>query len=424
MVEQSPSKTASPRGRDKPSIAHRQKLGEVQADMLPRLHSGMAELDRVLGGGLVRGSVVLVGGEPGIGKSTLFLQALAGYSASGLATLYVTGEESAAQIALRGRRLLNDAAHEVEVLATTVLEDLDVAMRERLPDILVVDSVQTLGSIALDTSAGSVSQLREVTARVVEMAKTLGLSVYLIGHVTKDGALAGPKLLEHLVDTVLNFEGHRSHNYRMVRVQKNRFGAAGELAVYEMSAQGLAEVADPSAMFLAERSTDSVGAAIVPTAEGSRAMLMEVQALLAPAAYGAVRRIANGLDANRLAILLAVLDRKAGVQALDQDVFASVVGGARIEETALDLALCAALVSSLRNRPISQDVIIFGELGLTGEVRGVPRASQRLTAARQLGFSRAVIPKSTVESLGKEAPEGMELIGVNTLSDALDVLFT
>lgn len=401
----------------------RQRLGAIETDQAPRAKSGMPELDRVLGGGLVHGSVVLVGGEPGIGKSTLFLQALAGFCGQGLSTLYVSAEESAAQIALRGQRLMAETAANVEVLATTLLEDVERAVVERMPAVLVVDSVQTIHSDAVDSVVGSVTQLREVTARVVEMAKTRGVSVFLIGHVTKDGALAGPKLLEHLVDTVLSFEGHRSHNYRMIRAQKNRFGASGELAVYEMGAQGLVEVADPSAMFLAERSQDSVGAVIVPTAEGSRAMLMEVQALIVPAAYGSVRRIATGLDANRLAILLAVLERKAGIQVLDQDVFASVVGGARIEETALDLGLCAAVVSSLRNRPLVHDMVVFGEIGLTGELRSVPRAMQRLTAAYQLGFRRAIVPKNTVEALGAESGIGMELRGVRTLSEALDHFF-
>lgn len=401
----------------------RQKLGAVQTDLAPRSQSGLAELDRILGGGLVKGSVILVGGEPGIGKSTLFLQALAGYSNQGLSTLYVTAEESAAQLALRAGRLAGGAPTEVEILATTVLEDVDRAVSENLPAVLIVDSVQTLRSESLESMAGSVAQLREVTARLVDMAKTRDVSIFLIGHVTKDGALAGPKLLEHLVDTVLSFEGHRSHNYRMLRVLKNRFGAAGEMAVYEMSAQGLIEVPDPSALFLAERSQDSVGAVVVPTAEGSRPLLMEVQALLVPAAYGSVRRIANGLDANRLAILLAVLERKAGVQVLDQDVFASVVGGARIDETALDLGLCAAVVSSLRNRPLPHDTVVFGELGLTGELRGVPRPAQRLIAAQQQGFRRAILPMSTSQALAQDSSITMQLVGASTLLDALEQLF-
>lgn len=401
----------------------RQKLAAVQTHLASRFQSGLAELDRVLGAGLVKGSVVLVGGEPGIGKSTLFLQALAGYAQQGIATLYVTAEESAAQLALRAGRLTGGALPEVDVLATTVLEDVERAVAEDVPSVLIVDSVQTLRSEGMDSIAGSVTQLREVTARLVELAKTRDVSIFLIGHVTKDGALAGPKLLEHLVDTVLSFEGHRSHNYRMLRVLKNRFGAAGEMAVYEMSTQGLIEVTDPSALFLAERSKDSVGAVVVPTAEGSRPLLMEVQALLVPAAYGAVRRIANGLDANRLAILLAVLERKAGIQVLDQDVFASVVGGARIDETALDLGLCAALVSSLRNRPLPHDTVVFGEVGLTGELRGVPRAAQRLVSAQQQGFVRAILPMSTAQTLAQDSSMSIQLLGANTLVDAVAQLF-
>ena len=331
----------------------------------------------------------------------------------------MTGEESAAQIALRARRLESPGVNDVVVQATTDLEDVEAAIARDQPDVAVVDSIQTIRSGDLESAAGSVGQLREVTARLVDLAKRTGVAMFLIGHVTKDGAIAGPKLLEHLVDTVLSFEGDRTHAFRLVRTTKNRFGPAQEVAVFEMVREGLREVPDPSALFLAERPRAAAGSLVVPTAEGSRPLLVEVQALVAPAVYGAARRVATGLDGNRLAILLAVLERKADVHVLDRDVFASVAGGARVEEPALDLALAIAVVSSLRERAVAPDLVVFGEVGLAGEIRAVPRAAPRLAESRKMGFRRAIIPRGNAQRLTAEERDGIEVVEVGSLVDAL-----
>lgn len=400
------------------------RLSEVQPNPAQRRPTGIGELDRVLGGGLVGGGVVLVGGDPGIGKSTLLLQALGGLARAGHGTLYVTGEESGAQVALRAARLACEGLDRVEVLATTDLDHIEQAIAARNPAAVVVDSIQTMRCAELESAAGSVGQLREVTARLVDVAKARGVGLFLIGHVTKEGAIAGPKVLEHLVDTVLSFEGDATLSYRLVRTTKNRFGAAHEIGVFEMLREGLREVTDPSRLFLSERPQHAAGSLVVPTAQGQRPLLVEVQALVAPAAYGAARRVATGVDGNRLAILLAVLDRKAHVQVLDRDVFVSVVGGARVDEPAVDLALAAAITSSLRERAVPYDTVVFGEVGLTGEVRSVPRAAQRLAEAQKLGFKRAVLPESCLERLRPEERNGLELCGVRRLDDALRALFT
>ena len=399
-------------------------LSEVQPDAARRMPCGISELDRVLGGGPVAGGVVLVGGDPGIGKSTLLLQALAGLAERGERTLYVSGEESSAQVALRAERLISAAVKHVQVLATTELEDIEQALEQQAVGVVVVDSIQTMRTAALESAAGSVGQLREVTARLVDIAKQRGIALFLIGHVTKEGAIAGPKVLEHLVDTVLSFEGDSTLSYRLVRATKNRFGPAHELGVFEMRREGLAEVKDPSRLFLSERPAHASGSLVVPTAQGQRPLLVEVQALVAPAAYGSARRVATGLDPSRLAILLAVLDRKAHVQVLDQDVFVSVVGGARVDEPAVDLALCVAITSSLRDRPVPHDLVVFGEVGLTGEVRAVPRAAQRLQEAKKLGFTRAVMPEGCLEHLRPPERAGLKLEGVRDLGDALRCVFS
>jgi DNA repair protein RadA/Sms len=394
-------------------------LADIQLEDAPRMSTGLGELDRVLGGGVVRGAVILLGGDPGIGKSTLLMQALAGMAGSGRRVLYVTGEESASQVALRARRLR--MREDFAVLATTELEDALAALSGEPPAVAVIDSIQTMRAAELESSAGSVAQLREVTARLTEIAKSRDIALFLIGHVTKDGSLAGPKVLEHLVDTVLAFEGDPSHAYRIVRTTKNRFGAAQELGVFEMAREGLREVPNASALFIAERPTRAAGSVVVPVAQGSRPLLVEVQALVAPALYGAPRRVATGIDATRLAVLLAVLQRRAAVQVLDQDVFASAAGGAKVDEPAVDLALCAAVVSSLRNRAVPSDLVIFGEVGLTGEVRAVGRPGGRLAEAGKLGFKRAVMPKANVGQLEGEAE--VEVIGVGDLDQALAAIF-
>ena len=395
-------------------------LGEVRADDARRLPTGLEELDRVMGGGPVGGGVTLLAGDPGIGKSTLLMQALAGLAAQGHAVLYVTGEESASQVALRGQRLGGEAMSRVLVLPTTDLADVEACIASEKPLVVVIDSIQTLRSPDLDSAAGSVAQLREVAARLVEVAKTSGMALFLIGHVTKEGVIAGPKVLEHMVDTVLSFEGDRTHSFRLVRATKNRFGPAQEVGVFEMQRDGLREVPDPSALFLAERPASAAGSLVVPTAEGSRPLLVEVQALVAPAVYGAARRVASGLDASRLAILLAVLERKAAVHVLDLDVFASVAGGARVDERAIDLALAVAVVSSLRDRAVSPRLALFGEVGLAGEVRAVPRPGPRVVEARKLGFGTVIVPRGNAEHLSPDETRDVEVVPVQTLAEALE----
>jgi DNA repair protein RadA/Sms len=407
-----------------------QALSAVTAERVPRVSTALPELDRVLGGGLVRGGVVLIGGDPGIGKSTLLLQSLIGMAASGRRVLYASGEESAAQVALRARRLSSGVGKrgalgegDVQLLSTTELADVVAALAGAHYDAVVVDSIQTLRAGELQSAPGSVAQLREVSARLIELAKARDTPLWVIGHVTKDGALAGPKVLEHLVDVVLSFEGDPTHTYRLVRGQKNRFGATHEVAVFEMASEGLREVAEPSALFLSERPDRAPGSAVAATAEGSRPMLVEVQALVCPAQFGAPRRVATGLDHNRLAVLLAVLQRKASVHVIDQDVFASVAGGLRVDEPAVDLACCCAIVSALRERPLSPGVIAFGEVGLTGELRAVPRAALRVSEAKKLGFTRVVLPAGNAEALSKAEREGIELSPATRLDDALHALF-
>ncbi len=398
-------------------------LGDVESDSARRLPTGIGELDRVLGGGAVAGGVTLLGGDPGIGKSTLLMQALAALAAAGRTVVYATGEESASQVAMRGERIGGAGMRDVRILATTELDDVESALRDAHPHVAVIDSIQTVRSRDVESSAGSVTQLREVSARLIEIAKRDGIALFLIGHVTKEGALAGPKMLEHLVDTVLAFEGDRSHAFRIVRSTKNRFGPTHEMGVFEMVREGLREVPDPSALFLAERPEASAGSLVVPTAEGSRPLLVEVQALVAPAVYGAARRVASGVDANRLAILLAVIERKADIHVLDRDVFVSVAGGARVDERAMDLGLALAVVSSLRERAVDDRVAAFGEIGLAGEVRAVPRPGPRVSEAVKMGFSRVVLPRGNAERLTKSEKKGAELIPVSTLEQALEAVF-
>lgn len=397
-------------------------LADVAAVGARRLVTGIGELDRVLGGGIVAGGVTLLAGEPGIGKSTLLMQTLAALSEQDHRVLYVTGEESAAQVALRAHRIAGDALASVRVLATTEVEDVRAAVDEVSPAVVVVDSVQTMRA-AIDSTPGSVTHLRVVAEELVGLAKRGEIALFLVGHVTKDGAIAGPKVLEHLVDTVLSFEGDRATSFRIVRASKNRFGPAHEIGVFEMVREGLREVPEPSALFLAERPAGASGSVVVPTAEGTRPLLVEVQALVAPALYGGARRVVSGLDANRLAILLAVLDRRAGIHVLDQDVFASIAGGARVDERALDLGLAIAVVSSFRNTPVPPDFAVLGEVGLAGEVRAVPRPQPRLAEVRKLGFARVILPALTVETLLPHEKSGLKLFGVKSVDEALQVAF-
>jgi DNA repair protein RadA/Sms len=396
----------------------------VGADQAARVTTGIGELDRVLGGGAVLGGVTLVGGDPGVGKSTLLMQALAGLARKGHRALYISGEESAGQTAARARRL-GAMVDELLVLAENDLDAIERALSEVKPTAIVVDSVQTMRSGSLESSAGTVSQLREVAARMVEKSKRDRIATFLVGHVTKDGLLAGPKVLEHLVDTVLAFEGERGHAFRALRTQKNRFGSATEVGVFEMTPDGMREVPNPSALFLAERPRGASGSVIAATCEGSRPMLVEVQALVGPFAVGSARRTANGIDGARLAMILAVLERKSGLSLAGADVFLNVAGGVRVDEPAIDLPVALAVASSLRDRPVPEDVIAFGEVGLAGEVRGVARAQARLSEAAQMGFRRALVPASAAEDFGASAKgangafASLSVMGVRSLSEAL-----
>jgi len=393
------------------------RLSDVDLADQPRLATGSDEFDRVLGGGLVPGSVVLVGGDPGIGKSTLLLQTLCRMGAQHKA-LYVTGEESPQQVALRARRLglVGDG---LRLLAETDVETIcDLAVREA-PPVLVVDSIQTLRVADASGAPGGVTQIRESAAWLTRYAKQSGCAIFLVGHVTKSGEVAGPRVLEHIVDTVLYLEGRNDDRYRMLRATKNRFGAVNELGVFAMTEQGMREVRNPSAIFLNRRGEPSPGSAVLAVWDGSRPLLLEIQALLDASSFGSPRRVAVGLDGNRVAMLLAVLHRHGGIQASDQDVFVNVVGGVRVTETGADLALLLAMVSSLRDRPLPDDLVAFGEVGLAGEIRPVPNGPERLQEAAKHGFRRAIVPRGNAP---KSGIKGMEIVTVERLTEALEAL--
>jgi len=384
-----------------------------------RVSTGIGELDRVLGGGMVEGSVVLVGGDPGIGKSTLLLQALAAMGGR-LPALYVTGEESLSQVASRATRL-GLPLDGLNALAETGVERILALALESKPGLIVADSIQTLWSEQLTAAPGSVSQVRESAARLVRFAKETGTSVFLVGHVTKEGGIAGPRVLEHMVDAVLYFEGESGSRFRILRAFKNRFGAVNELGVFAMSDKGLREVANPSAIFLSGSSAPTPGSVVMVTREGTRPLLVEVQALVDHSPLSNPRRVTTGLEQNRLAMLLAVLHRHGGIGVFDQDVFVNVVGGIRVQETAADLPVLLAVVSSLRDRPLAEKTVAFGEVGLSGEIRPVPNGEERLKEAATHGFRRAIVPKGNAP---KKARIGeMEVIAVDRLADALAAAF-
>ncbi len=406
-------------GRPLPPAGRPLLLAEVQVTEEDRLRCGIAELDRVLGGGVVPGSLTLIGGDPGIGKSTLLLQAVDRLAACGTA-LYVTAEESARQVKLRGDRLGVHAGN-LYLLAETALEAVLERVRELKPAFLVVDSIQTIFTAALESAPGSVSQVRECAARLMQLAKGEGVPTFIVGHVTKDGAIAGPRMLEHLVDTVLYFEGDPGHPYRILRAVKNRFGSTNEIGVFAMNEAGLQEVANPSELFLAERPVGAAGSAVVPSLEGSRPILVELQALVSGSALGNPRRTAMGIDHNRVSLLVAVLEKKVGLSLLAQDIFLNVAGGVRLVEPAVDLGVLAALASSHRNRPLPARTILFGEVGLAGEVRAVSRPELRIKEAARLGFDRCLLPAGNLKNL--ESPKGMRLLGVRSAEEALEQLF-
>ncbi len=392
-------------------------IGEVPPQAETRLGCGIGELDRVLGGGLVPGSLVLIGGDPGIGKSTLLLQAMHHLAADG-AVLYVSGEESAAQTRLRGERL-GVSGRPLLVLAENSLEEIVSQVEKLKPRAVVVDSIQTVWTQSLESAPGSVSQVRESAGRLMMLAKGSNIPIFIVGHVTKEGAIAGPRVLEHMVDTVLYFEGDRGHPYRILRAVKNRFGSTNEIGVFEMKSGGLAEVANPSELFLSERPLDAPGSVVTASLEGSRTLLVEIQALVTPSTYGTPRRTTIGVDSNRLALLVAVLEKKAGLHLGGQDIFLNVAGGARLTEPAADLAMLLAVASSHLDRPVAADTIVFGEVGLAGEVRAVNQPEPRLGEAAKLGFQQALLPGGNLKRLGDA---GLKLQGVTNVQEALDAL--
>jgi len=395
-------------------------IDSIEADEQERIKTDVLEMDRVLGGGLVEGSAVLVGGDPGIGKSTLLLQMLHKLAEKGRNVLYVSGEESARQIKLRGMRIGADSKN-LLVLVETALENILQHLQTLKPDVAVIDSVQTVYSTSLGSAPGSVGQVREISGRLVLFAKKTGIALFLVGHVTKDGAIAGPKVLEHMVDTVLYFEGDSGHAYRIIRGMKNRFGPSNEIGVFEMRDSGLMEVLNPSAFFLSERPDAAAGSVVVPSMEGTRPILVEIQSLVSPSSLGMPRRTSIGVDHNRVSLLVAVLDRICGLHLGSQDIFLNVAGGIRVDEPAVDLGIVAAMASSFLNRPICPGTVVFGEVGLTGEVRGIAQMIPRIREAARMGFARCILPRA----LSQEIPEvsGMELCRVGNLGALLENLF-
>lgn len=393
-----------------------QNLADIEAREVERIATGIGEFDRALGGGLVAGGVVLIGGDPGIGKSTLLLQALAHLSAAHK-VLYVSGEESGEQVALRARRLGLDTG-KLQLLAEINLERILATLQAERPEVAVIDSIQTLWSDELSSAPGSVAQVRECSAQLTRLAKQSGITIILVGHVTKEGALAGPRVLEHIVDTVLYFEGDTHSSFRLVRAFKNRFGAVNELGVFAMTETGLKGVSNPSALFLSQHGQEVAGSCVMVTQEGTRPLLVEIQALV-DSAHGNPRRLTVGLEAQRLAMLLAVLHRHAGIVCFDQDVFVNAVGGVKIAEPAADLAVLIAITSSLKNRPLPAKLVVFGEVGLAGEIRPAPRGQERLREAAKLGFTRALIPEA---NRPKQAIPGIEVIAVRRVEEAVNRL--
>ncbi len=385
-----------------------------------RVLIGLAEFDRVLGGGMVPGGCVLVGGDPGIGKSTLLLQAMGGFAKAGHRVLYVSGEESVRQIKLRAERL-GALSENLLVWGETCTEVIAARVAELKPEALVIDSVQTLHSETLDSSAGSVAQVRESTMRLITVAKALDIPLFLVGHVTKDGAIAGPRVLEHMVDTVLYFEGESVHIYRILRAVKNRYGSAMEIGVFEMQESGLREVDNPSEVFLAERPQGASGSCVLASIEGTRTLLVEVQSLVSPALFGVPRRTVVGVDYNKVLLLSAVLEKKAAMILANHDIFVKVAGGIKINEPAADLAIVVSLASNLLDKAVAPDIVVFGEVGLAGELRGVTRAESRVREAEKLGFKRCILPSDSLK--GFKVPGDIELIGVATIKEGLDRIF-
>lgn len=394
-----------------------QKLSEISLEELPRFSTSFSEFDRVLGGGVVPGSAILIGGSPGAGKSTLLLQTMCRLSTE-IKTLYVTGEESLQQVAMRANRL-GLPTDKINMLSETSIEQICLLAEKEQPKLMVIDSIQVMHMADVQSSPGSVAQVRETAAYLTRFAKTKGIAIIMVGHVTKDGSLAGPKVLEHCIDCSILLDGDSDSRFRTLRSHKNRFGAVNELGVFAMTEQGLKEVSNPSAIFLSRGDEMLPGSSVMVLWEGTRPLLVEIQALVDHSMYGNPRRVTVGLEQNRLALLLAVLHRHGGLQMADQDVFVNVVGGVKVSETSADLALISALVSSFRNRPLPQDLVIFGEIGLGGEIRPVPSGQERISEAAKHGFKRAIVP---INNVPKKKPTNMQIYGVKKLSDALDIL--
>ena len=398
-----------------------QSILKVETSDESRVKTEMVEFDRVLGGGLVVGSIVLIGGDPGIGKSTLLLQALHHLAQNQLGVLYVSGEESLRQTKMRADRI-GVTAPNLYVLAENSLEKIIEAIQKLRPKVAVVDSIQTVFTSQLQSAPGSIGQVRESAGKLMVLSKTTGLSTFLIGHVTKEGAIAGPRVLEHMVDTVLYFEGDRGHPYRILRAVKNRFGSTNEIGVFEMKEGGLEEVANPSELFLAERPIDVPGSVVISSLEGTRPILVELQALVSPTSYGMPRRTAIGVDPNRVSLLVAVLEKKVGLNLAQQDIFVNVAGGVRVDEPAVDLGVVCAVASSYLDKPIPSKTMVIGEVGLAGEVRGIHQAEVRIKEASKLGFQRCLLPQSNQTRLSQKF-EGITLAGIRSVEETLEILF-
>jgi DNA repair protein RadA/Sms len=399
----------------KPQIIDKIDMADEQ-----RLSTRLEELDRVLGGGIVPGSIILVGGDPGIGKSTLILQTLSNVSQEGLKVLYVSGEESARQIKMRGNRMRVSSAN-LYVVTETSLEKIFQMVKDLQPQILAIDSIQTIYTESLESAPGSIGQVRETAGRLMALSKRTGISTFLIGHVTKEGALAGPKILEHMVDTVLYFEGNRGHPFRILRAVKNRFGSTNEIGVFEMESCGLSQVLNPSELFLSERSSDVPGSVVVPSIEGSRPILVELQALVTSSSLGVPRRTVIGTDYNRVSLLIAILEKRAGLNMVAHDIFVNVAGGVKVDEPAVDLGTIAAIASSFNEKPIASKTVVVGEVGLVGEIRAVNQVEIRIAEAEKLGFACCMLPKNNLDRLGGKV--SMELIGVVSIKEALRKIF-
>ncbi len=395
-------------------------LSEIPEDTTIRTPTRISELDRVLGGGIVEGGLMLIGGDPGIGKSTLLLQVCAHLAEDGKRVLYVSGEESARQIKLRARRL-EISTPGLYILAENALDAVEEKLRDLQPDVAVVDSIQTMYRPEMASAPGSVSQIRESTSLLMRLCKETGTAVFLVGHVTKDGAIAGPRMLEHMVDVVLYFEGDRQQDYRLLRAVKNRFGSVNELGVFRMTGTGMQEVENPSEELLSHRAKGASGSVVFCGMEGSRPLLCDVQALTSPTYYATPRRAVNGADTGRMALLLAVLEKRAGLRTYNQDVYINVAGGLELSEPAADLALCAAVASSLKDKPVGPEIAVMGEVGLAGEVRTVPQCERRISECARLGFSTLIVPRTNAGRI--HAPDGVRVIGVDTVAQMISVLF-